>query len=211
MKMFQQEAPLMRGLAFAFNLIALNMLFLLFCLPVITIGASCTALHGMARRLLNGDDAKLFANFRRLFSENFKQATLAWIPLLLTGALLFVNLALPGESGALVRVAALCIGAIWFLILLYIFPLISRYESGLLAYFRNALLIAVLQLPRTLLLALTVLLPLAFALYAPAELFVALLPFLLIAGFAGVACVQEKILAGVFRAYDGMQNRADEE
>ncbi len=211
MKMFQQDSPLMRGLAFAFDLIAVNMLFLLCCLPVVTIGASCTALHAMARRLLAGNDIKLAANFRRLFAANLRQATLAWLPLLAVGALLWINAALPGESGILVRIAMLCVGAPWFLILLYIFPLIGRYESGALESFKNALLVAVSQLPRTLLLALTVLLPLAFALYAPAELFVALLPLLLLAGFAGIACVQEKILAGVYRAYDERQNPAGED
>ena len=211
MKMFQQDSPLMRGLAFAFDLITVNMLFLLGCLPVVTSGASCAALHGMARRLLAGNDVKLAANFRRLFAANFKQATLAWIPLLAVGALLWLNAALPGEGGTLVRAAMLCIGVPWFLILLYIFPLIGRYESGVLASFKNALLLSVLQLPRTLLLALTVLLPVAFVLYAPAELFVALLPFLLLVGFAGIACVQEKVLAGVYRTYDGAQERTGED
>ena len=209
MKMFQQDSPLMHGLAFAFDLIALNMLFLLGCLPVVTIGASCAALHGMVRRLLTGNDAMLAANFRRLFAANLRQATIAWLPLLAVGALLWVNAALPGENGLAVRAAMLCVGVPWFLILLYIFPLIGRYESGVLASFKNALLLSVLQLPRTLLLALTILLPLAFALYAPAELFVALLPFLLLAGFAGIACVQEKILAGLYRRYDGEQDRID--
>ena len=206
MKMFGEDAPLMRGLAFVFNLIALNMLFMLCCLPVITIGASCAALHVMARRINEGDDLHMVKNFFRAFKRNFRQATLAWLPLLAVGALLYVNVALIAEEGvqsALVLVALLVISLLYLLVALYIFPLIGRYENTLLGSFRNALFLSVRHLPRTILLAATVLLPGWFVFYGPAEVFVFCLPFLLLVGFSGIVCVQEKILIGAFRFHDG--------
>ena len=214
MKMFGENAPLMRGLAFVFNLVALNMLFILCCLPVVTIGASCTALHVMARKINAGDDLHMVRNFFRIFAQNFRQATLAWLPLLAVGALLYVNVALIGSEGiqsALVLVALLVISLLYLLILLYIFPLIGRYANTLLGSFRNALLVSIRHLPRTVLLAVTVLAPAWFVFYSPAEVFVFCLPFMLLVGFSGIVCVQEKILAGVFRFYDGAPRDIPEE
>ena len=206
--MFRQEAPLMRGLAFVFNLVALNMLFMLCCLPVVTIGASWTALHVMARRLIKGDDLHLLRNFKRLFVQNFKQATLAWLPLLAVGALIYINyslIAVEGTQSILLPAVLALISVLYFLVLLYIFPLIGRYDNGLIASFKNALFISVRHLPATLLMAVTVLVPAWFVFYTPLEVFLFSLPFLLLVGFSGVACIQERILAGIFRFYDGPQ------
>ena len=213
MKMFGEDAPLMRGLAFVFNLVALNMLFMLCCLPVITIGASCTALQVMAGRINKGDDLHMVKSFFQIFSRNFRQATLAWLPLLAVGALLYINgtlIASEGIQSILLPIAMLVISILYLFISLYIFPLIGRYENSLLMCFRNSLFMAVRHLPRTVLLTATVLIPTWFVLYSSAEVFVFCLPFMLLIGFSGIACIQQKIFEGAFRFHDGPSQNSKE-
>ena len=45
MKLFDHDGPLMRALTYLGNLILLNLVFLLCCLPVVTAGAACAALY----------------------------------------------------------------------------------------------------------------------------------------------------------------------
>ena len=65
------------------DLVVLNLLFVLCSLPIITIGASTTALYGVTKKMAENREGYIFRNYFRLFKENFKQSTIMWIILLL--------------------------------------------------------------------------------------------------------------------------------
>ena len=65
------------------NLLLINFLTLLTCLPVITIGASLTAMHDCLQQILRKEDGYIARRFFKSFRSNFKQATLLWLPFLL--------------------------------------------------------------------------------------------------------------------------------
>ena len=72
------------------DLIALNVLTLIMCVPIFTIGASLTAMYTITGRMVRGDHYYLFKGFFKAFKENFKQATAEWLMLL--GVYLFMAL-----------------------------------------------------------------------------------------------------------------------
>lgn len=116
-----------------FDALALNLLFLICCLPLVTIGASFAACYHCFAKVLRGERGQLFAEFQVSFRRNFVQGTLLW---LVFAALLFLlllnrNIA-AGIGGPYISLFLICLYTfLGFLVLalaLYAFPVLSRFE-----------------------------------------------------------------------------------
>jgi len=141
---FSYDSKFMIMLEGVANTILLNMLFLLCCVPVVTIGAAFTALFSGCRALMN--DEACFKAFFRSFRSGFKRATLAWLILLpVLAALgltahsvwLYMNAGL--KMGAFTLVVALIGLAIALSVVMMTFLFYSRFECTLRQLLRNGL------------------------------------------------------------------------
>ena len=74
------------------DLVVVNLLFVLCSLPIITIGASTTALYGVTKKMAENREGYIFRNYFRLFKENFKQSTIMWSILLLLALIPTIDL-----------------------------------------------------------------------------------------------------------------------
>ncbi len=92
MKILSQDSPVEAVLSRAFDLAVLNLLFLLTCIPVFTVGAAVTALYDVMLKLVRDEEGALIKGYFGAFSENFKKATLCFLPLLFVMAVLVWNL-----------------------------------------------------------------------------------------------------------------------
>ena len=76
MKLFDPNGPLMTALGKLADIVICNLMFCLFSLPVITVGASLTALYACMQKLIYDDDEKaeglIFRDFWRAFRSNFR-------------------------------------------------------------------------------------------------------------------------------------------
>ena len=78
-KFFSYDSPVMQILTFVGDLMILNMLFLICCIPVVTIGAAQAGLHTAIKVLLDKeDDSSASAAFFRGMKSGFGTVTLAW-------------------------------------------------------------------------------------------------------------------------------------
>ena len=82
-KLFDLESPLFSGLNKMADLIYLNLLTFVCCIPIITIGASMTALNYVVLKMVRNEDSHLTRQFFKSFKQNFKQATIIWLIILL--------------------------------------------------------------------------------------------------------------------------------
>ena len=73
MKLFDHDGPLMRALTYLGNLILLNLVYLLCCLPVVSAGAASAALYTVTLGNLRGEDGGTVRRFFRAFRANFKK------------------------------------------------------------------------------------------------------------------------------------------
>lgn len=87
-KIFRWDSPLMRLMMLITNLVCLNVLWLLCCLPVITAGAATTAMYYVVFQYITKQDDSVLRPFFKAFKENFKTLTPIWILHLLIGAAL---------------------------------------------------------------------------------------------------------------------------
>jgi uncharacterized membrane protein YesL len=158
MKLFDLNSPLMVAMGKLADVIICNIMFCLFSLPVITIGASLTALYHCMQGLITDDErdeGMIIRDFWRAFRENFKQATVLWLICLLMIGFLFayywVTRSLGGAYARVYQTTFYALVLVFLVGFIYIFPLQARYRNEVRYTLRNAWLLSVAALPWTLL------------------------------------------------------------
>ena len=113
------------------DLLLLNFLCILCCIPVVTAGASITALYYVTLKMARDEESYIARSFFRSFKQNFKQATIINIIMLLTAAVLFIDLRIArAGSGAMYKglfSLFIAFALIYAMILLYIYPILSKF------------------------------------------------------------------------------------
>jgi uncharacterized membrane protein YesL len=79
MRIFNAESPLMEGLSKVADLVILNLLVLLCCIPVITAGAALTGMHYVLLKMARDEEGYIVRSYFKSFKENFLQATGMWL------------------------------------------------------------------------------------------------------------------------------------
>ena len=74
------------------NFIVLNLIFLITCIPVFTIGAALSSLYCVTMKEARGEYGYLVRTYLQEFKKNFKSGTKAFLILFAAGALLLFNL-----------------------------------------------------------------------------------------------------------------------
>ena len=171
-RLFSTDSPIMTALSSFADLMLVNLLMLLTSLPVATAGAAIAAGFCLTRSIGEGTLAHPVRSFFRAFRENFRQATLLWIPCLglLAGLVWDIWLLQPLLSaqayrGALVLLAGLLVLVVGMWI--YLLLLITGFENSLAAHVKNAMLLFFRELPLSVLLAAMNGLPFLLALVSP--------------------------------------------
>ena len=78
-RLFGMDSPLMVALMKIGDLLCLSVLWLVFSLPIFTIGASSAALYAAVYHCLRRNEAGIWKHFWNAFRENFRRSTLAWL------------------------------------------------------------------------------------------------------------------------------------
>lgn len=160
--LFDIDSPLMTGLSRIADLFILNVLYLICCIPIFTIGASTTALYYVTLKMVRSEDCYTIKSFFKSFKENFKQATIIWLIVLAFGTIGIVDFRIilgnadmmAGSSATisrLVMIALLVATGIVLFLTVYVFPVLSRFENTIKNTMKNALLMSIRHLPFTLL------------------------------------------------------------
>lgn len=189
--------------------VLLNFLWLICCIPIVTIGASTTALYYVTMQTAREEHGYIARSFFRSFKENFKQSTIIWLIMFFLGATLTFNVSfwftmrstIGNVLGTLVSVALL----LYIFTLFYVFPLLSRFNNTVKQTMKNAFYISLQNLKQTLFITVVNIL-IILALY--------LLPisaiFFVLFGFAFFAYLNSFQYVKVFKCYESEFNDPDE-
>lgn len=156
MNLLNVNGPLMNELRKFGNLVICNILFCVFSLPIVTAGASLTALYTCIQAILIGDEDDIIAKqFWKAFKQNFKQATVLWLFCLVIAAMLGVYyLVISGFGGTLLRIYRISFFMMCIVFLFgyqYLFPMQARYRNTVKNTIKNAWLLSIAALPWTIL------------------------------------------------------------
>lgn len=146
MSFFKIDSPLMQFLTKIADLIILNLLWLLCCIPIITIGPATTALYHMTLHMLGeNEESHVVMGFLKAFRLNFKKSLFIWILILAVFLIIFTNLffILGGYFGdSKFMVITFSVPAILTVIICsYVFAYTSRYEDSIWVCIKNSLII----------------------------------------------------------------------
>lgn len=197
------DSPLGRFIGRVLELVGLNLIWMVCCLPVVTAGAATCALHFTLSPRREADEGA-FRRFFRSFRRNFKQATLLWLPVLALGLLVLLCLRLVSFWQGPARLAGIiffCFPALLLLMIAgYGFPLVARFEIPTKALVEDALLLALAHFPRTLAVVGLTLLPVVMVLFFPPAVVCVVFVWVPV-GFALTALCIERILEPVFAPF----------
>lgn len=183
------------------NFVVLNLVFLITCLPVVTIGAALSSLYYVTLREARGEYGYLVRTYLKEFRANLKKGTAAFLILFALGAVLLFNIVFWFETGSALGTVLtgimIAAGIAWFLVFTYTFPLIGRFENTTRQTLKNAFGLALGNIKATMGILLMDAFVFFLCLYlAPMKLFMVLL------GFSFVAYCQSFVLKRVFEPYE---------
>lgn len=152
------DGSVMKFLGRISDMVILNVLFIICCIPIITIGASYTALYTVTLKMAKNEESYIAKSFFKAFKENFKLSTIIWVIMAAAGILLYMDYilipGLPDGVSSVFQILIYILALFYAIVFLYLFPYIARFENSLKNTFKNAVLIGIASLPYTLLMLL---------------------------------------------------------
>ena len=205
-RVFNFEGPVFTFLSRLADLFWLNLLFIVCCIPVITIGAATTALYYVTLKMAKDEEGYITRSYFKSFKENFMQATVIWIGFLVLGIIMIMDLRIVNGGNAaevfsspalgnVIMVAVFVMGVVFLMTGTYVFPILAQFDNTTRNTVKNAFLISIRHLPYTIGMLIITALPIALIWFFPA-LFI-----LVLIMFSATAYFNSKIFNKIFVLY----------
>lgn len=200
-KFFDMESPVMRFMGRVGDLLFLNVIMIICCIPVITAGAAFTAMHYVLLKMVRGEEGYLIRGFFKSFKRNFKQATIIWLLMLLVMGIFvgdFLIFSYSGIQFSKVFTIAFCAVAVLLLMgAVYIFPVLARFDNTIKNTIRNAFSMAVINLPKTILMVLLLFVPFVIMYFSTYATF-----FVIMFGISVPAYASAYLYSKIFKKFE---------
>ena len=155
MKLFNPDSRIMTFLSQLADLVIVNFLWMVFCLPVFTIGASTTAMYRVTLNIVRQEGGGVVKTFWAAFRLNFRQGVLIFLitllPILLVAYELWLFFSGAVEQNLRTGVIFCFPALLVTLVLGYVYPLLAQFDNSIKNTLKNACLLAISQLPTSLL------------------------------------------------------------
>lgn len=156
--LFDPDSKFWRSLGKFYDAILMGFMWLLFSLPIFTVGAATTSFYQFTLRQVNDTEGAIINSFMKCFFKRFKKATIIWFLQLAAGAFLAFDFWLCLEmidwSGGFSLLKATFVGlaAITLIVLaasVYVYPILALFDFGVKKTICDAVVMAIANLPVT--------------------------------------------------------------
>lgn len=201
-KIFDLDSPLMQFLTAVANLLIIEMLTLVCCIPIFTIGAALSAMHYMLLKIARHEEGYIVRGYFHSFRDNFKQATGEWllffVVFFILGTELYMMMRLPDQFPQWLRVAIAAALILVFLVFQWVFPLQMHFVNTVRQTLKNAIMMAIGNFPRTILMGLVWAIPVVTIVLGQWRV----LPIVLMFGLTFPGWLMAKIYSPVFKEFE---------
>ncbi len=201
MRFLQEDTPITALLARFMDLILLNVLFVLCCVPILTIGASFTAMYDICMKLALHENVKIFSDFFQSFARNLKRSTLLYFLTVAAGIFLLIDFrcAVLWETSFrfLFQTVILSVGYFYIAVASHAFPALAYFQTPVFSTVRHAFVLAMRNGIYTVFIMLMDLLPFLILFLDPALFFRVFLVWISF-GFALLAYLNSLHLVRLF-------------
>lgn len=156
--LFNLDNPVFSVLSKICDMLFASIIFILFCLPVITIGPASTALYYAVVKVIRRERGYLFREFFRSFKLNFKRATIVGVILTVVFIILGFDLlyawgltAPDSNQGSLLMGVFVGITFLAVSFTIYAFPILSRFDMTVKQLVKAAAFMSMRHIPSTIL------------------------------------------------------------
>lgn len=196
------ENPVVQGIGRIADFIILNLLWILCSIPIITIGASTTALFTVMLKLVKNEEGYIAKGFLKAFKENFRQSTLIWLIFLAVGFVLVMDFSalklMPVQMAAFMQILFLIMTALVICAAVYAFALQARFVNTVKNTLKNAVILVFARLPYTMLILALIILPIFVTFQSGQTLVIGLMLWMFV-GVAAVVWLQSFVLRHIFK------------
>lgn len=196
MNIFSIESPLYKFLLRFWDMVKLNFCWLLFSLPIVTMGAATVAAYSVTLKMVDEHEGYVIRQFVKAFKENWKQGIPMGIITMVSIYIVYLNSEIFNKvesNPTLFLIAAVLVGFVSLLSFTYAFPLSARYHNTLWRTFKNSFDISIRYFPRTLFLWVVLAVEIALFLFNNITLFFGIL--------MGPACIILTVSGFALRAF----------
>ncbi|MBS6559592.1 MAG: DUF624 domain-containing protein [Clostridiales bacterium] len=201
---FNIESPFFQFMNTLATFIGLNVLFLILCLPIITIGPALKALYTVTMQEARKDHKAIFSTFFRAFKENFFASAGTFLLYLGLALVFLFNAFFWGGQGSIIGTIFLIVFILALIVLalsfLYIFPLMARFDNGLRQTVKNSIFIPLLHSKETLGIVAIQIATLTLCVFVPQMKI-----FMILLGFSFIALCNSYLFIRVFSCYEEEQ------
>ena len=133
MNLLKMDGPIMNFLRMITNYLILQIIFVISCVPIITIGAAIAAKYQVAMKLVKDEDTGIVKPFFQAFAKNFKEATPIWIGQLVIYFLIYLDWVWMIDQNIKsfpvpYIIAMIIITCVAIAVSMVIFPMLSKFE-----------------------------------------------------------------------------------
>ena len=187
------------------DLCILNIICLICCIPIITAGASITSMYYVTLKMVRNEEAYIIRSFFKSFRQNFRQATVINLIMLVVGAVLYLDIrvanGMMGSAGPVFHVIFMAFAIVYFVLFLYVYPILARFYNSVKNTIKNALFMAIRHLPYTVVMVLIGLCPILILFVQSYAIQSTLIVLFLLMGFGVIAYCNSFFLTKIFDNY----------
>lgn len=210
MNIFRYDSLFGRFMNRLVDILVLGVLVIGCSIPLVTVGASLSAMYYVTLKMVRGDEGNVARQFFKAFKDNFWKGTALWLIVAAVIAVLYVDFALLYQREMAMESAEwimlFIITGVLALIGEYIFPLQAQFENSVGRTVKNAFLVSIMNLPRSILILLVKLSPVLVLIFYPEAMYI--LVFFCV---AGLPYLESEILVKVFAKYMPEQEEKDDD
>lgn len=209
--MFKLDSPLMNFLNKLCDIMILNILVIVFSLPIFTIGAAVTAGYYMSFKMVKNEESYIVKGFWKAFKENFRQSTALWLIILAVCGVLFVDYRIVLYSGLSfdrwLRLGLITVTLIIALGVSFVFAMQARFTNTVKHTLKNSFLMALSHLPSAVLFVVSYAVPVILLYFIPQ-----ILPVIVLLAIGLLIYLKSFLFLKIFKKYeDALDTKADEE
>lgn len=194
--LFRMDNPFWRFMGKLVDAVALNILWFICCIPIVTIGPSTTALYYVSLKSVRDEEGYLVRSFFKSFKENLKQGiiiTLILLALAIVGGTdMYFYIHNTGTVYQILKLLFLAVALFYLVEIIYVFPVLAKFTNTVKITMKNALLLGVRHLPKTILI---------IGIHIAVVLLIWMFPPAIIFGMGLVALLSSYVFVGIFDRY----------
>lgn len=204
---FNLDSKFMQGANKFADLMILNIITVICCLPIFTIGAAMTAMHNVLLKIYRGEENYIVRQYFKSFKENFKQATVIFFLYVLIIVFLIADFLLINDGivqmPKFIKYVLYIVTALTAISYVWVFPIQSRYVNKIKTTIRNTMVISISNILYSIMMLLFTLIPLLAVYY-----FEIMIPVVFLFGFTVPGILQTILYSRVFDKLEGIDRKA---